>query len=504
MSLSSSIAVRCCGLVLFALFSYSTAYSQSPRSGQIRFGFASESIVPGRPVAIGGQYHTRISGEVHDPLMVTALAIECTDEQGVVDQVVWVSCDLVAIRRGTIERARELVAKVVPDLNVQKIIVSATHTHTAPALVDTAETNLHPYEFVRSWAYRIPDEDKNVMRPLEYMQLVERQLAQAIVRAWQSRQTGEFSFALSHVSIARNRRAVYFDGTTKMYGDTRDPNFSHTEGTSDDSLDCLFFWRGEQLAGLALTLYCPSQEVEGETRLSADFWYDVRTALRKKYGEDLFVLPLTGASGDQSPHIQVGKQAEQRMLDTDKRAYRVQIANRIVAAVDAVQPTAKQLKKASIKCGHQVEMVPLPVWRVPEERFAQAKADVDRDKEQQSSLSAPDYIRFRVQSTMIARHELQDREPNFACELHAVRLDDLALITNPFELYTDYSLRMKARSPAVQTSVVQLTSDCAAYLPTERAVAGGGYSARIDDGVIGPAGGRELVEQSVRLLKQLW
>ena len=80
----------------------------------------------------------------------------------------------------------------------------------------------------------------------------------------------------------------------------------------------------------------------------------------------------------------------------------------------------------------------------------------------------------------------------------------MALATNPFELFTDYGLRMKARSPAVHTSIVQLTADCGAYLPTERAVAGGGYSGRIDDGVIGPEGGRTLVEETVKMLKAMW
>ncbi len=31
--------------------------------GQLSFGWACESITPDHPVAIGGQYHTRISGE---------------------------------------------------------------------------------------------------------------------------------------------------------------------------------------------------------------------------------------------------------------------------------------------------------------------------------------------------------------------------------------------------------------------------------------------------------
>ena len=44
------------------------------RSGKLSFGWAQESIVPDKPVAIAGQYITRITGEVLDPITVTALA----------------------------------------------------------------------------------------------------------------------------------------------------------------------------------------------------------------------------------------------------------------------------------------------------------------------------------------------------------------------------------------------------------------------------------------------
>ncbi len=117
---------------------------------------------------------------------------------------------------------------------------------------------------------------------------------------------------------------------------------------------------------------------------------------------------------------------------------------------------------------------------------------------------SPDYIQWRVQRTMAARYERQKSGPFYPCEIHTLRLEDLALATNPFELFTDYGLRIRARSPATQTVVVQLTGDSPAYLPTERAVTGGGYSARIDDGVVGPEGGRVLVEETVRLLNELW
>jgi hypothetical protein len=500
----SSICAFCLVALSFAVHATRATEPQQPVMGKLSFGWATESIVPNRPVAIGGQYHTRISGEVHDPITVTALAMETKHDVGTLDQVIWVSCDLCVVRRSTVENVRKLVAKSIPDFDTAKLIVSATHTHTGPALTDTDEVDLHPYDFVRSWAYRIPSDVTNIMRPREYLAFLERQIALAVVRAWESRQPGEMSCALSHASIARNRRAVYFDGTTRMYGDTRDPNFSHTEGTSDDSLDVLFLWRNDKLIGTAITVYCPSQEVEGESYLSADFWADAREQLREKFSPDLFVLPLTGASGDQSPHVQIDKVAVGNMLDRRQESYRQEIGRRIVNGVLDVAELGKESRQSEIVLSHRVDRVPLSVWKVSEERFQQATEFVNQGKDRLDELSGPDYIQWRVQQTMMERYALQQTEATYAAEIHAVRLNQLAYVTNPFELYTDYSNRMKARSPAIQTSVVQLTADCAAYLPTERAVQGGGYSARIDDGVVGPQGGRELVEATVRMLKQLW
>jgi len=37
-------------------------------AGQLSFGWAEASISPKEPVAICGQYHTRISGKIHDPI----------------------------------------------------------------------------------------------------------------------------------------------------------------------------------------------------------------------------------------------------------------------------------------------------------------------------------------------------------------------------------------------------------------------------------------------------
>jgi len=91
----------------------------------------------------------------------------------------------------------------------------------------------------------------------------------------------------------------------------------------------------------------------------------------------------------------------------------------------------------------------------------------------------------------------------YQMELHALRLGDCAIGTNAFELYTDFGVQMKARSPGMQTFVIQLAGP-GTYLPTERAVKHGGYGAVIQSSQIGPEGGQVLVEETVKAWKVLW
>jgi len=87
-------------------------------------------------------------------------------------------------------------------------------------------------------------------------------------------------------------------------------------------------------------------------------------------------------------------------------------------------------------------------------------------------------------------------------EFHVLRLGDVALATNPFELYLDYGLRIKAQSQATLTLLVQLSSGNSGYLPTPQAVRGGGYSA--DQFIVGPEGGQVLVTETVKQINALY
>jgi hypothetical protein len=479
--------------------------STTPRAGKLSLGWASVDITPPEPVALCGQFNLRISKRVNDPLTATALAVEARDDKGVLDQAVMVSADVVCIRRVDLERVRALAKPRLPDLDPAKIILATTHTHTAPVLVDAREQNPHPHDLMATFVYRVPE--KGVMQPRDYAELFAARVADAVVEAWKSRKPGSVSWALSYAVVGHNRRAHYSTGRSQMYGPTDQPAFDGFESTTDPGVELLFTWDADKrLTGVAVNLACTSQEVESEDYVSADFWHDARLELRKRHGEGLFVLPLCGAAGDQSPHLLFRKQAEATLRQRKGNlSPRQEIGQRIAAAVNAGFDLAKTDIRSEIPFTHRTQFIPLPVRKVTQEEYEAAKKGYQElEAKGLETLDSPDYIGWRIKKNIVARYEIQDKQSVCETEIHMLRLGNIAIATNPFELYIDYGLRMKARSPAEQTFVVQVACDSLGYLPTERGVSGGHYSAEVMSNIIGPEGGRMLVERTVEALQSLW
>jgi len=308
--------------------------------------------------------------------------------------------------------------------------------------------------------------DEGVMKASEYGRFFAEKVAQAAVSAWRSRKAGGMSWGLGHAVVGMNRRARYFDGSAVMYGATNRPDFAGVEGYEDHAVEMLFFWDGRQKpSGLVINIACPSQETEGLNEISADFWHDVREELRKRIAADLFVLPQCAVAGDLSPHLLFRSRAEQAMMQQRGLSRRQEIARRIVNAVEEAMPLAQQRIETDVAFGHIVARVNLPPAK---------------------SVEAPFYTTDTIAPV----------------ELHVLRLGDIAMATNPFELYLDYGIRMKARSPAMLTLLVQLSCQHCGYLPTAKAVQGGGYSA--DKFVVGPEGGQVLVDETLRRIDALW
>ena len=96
--------------------------------------------------------------------------------------------------------------------------------------------------------------------------------------------------------------------------------------------------------------------------------------------------------------------------------------------------------------------------------------------------------------------ELQEKLDTLDTETHMIRLGNIAIATNPFELFLDYGNQIKARSFAEQTFLVELANGFEGYLPTEKAEKGGHYSAFISSGQVGHVGGEQLVRETLKMI----
>ncbi len=463
-----------------------------PESGALHVGWSSVSITPDKPVALAGQFHKRISTHVQAPVTATALALEVKNKDGVIDQAITVSCDLVAIRQGIQAKLRDRLKGKLAGFDLRKLFLNATHTHTAP--VTRAD----------GW-YDV--NDKGVMKPDEYVEFMLKQIEGAVVKAWNSRAPGGVNWGLGYAVVGYNRRMVYRNGRAVMYGNNRTADFSHVEGYEDHSVEVMFFFDAKKkLTGMVINVACPSQVVEGARYLSSDFWHDVREVLRQRYSKDLHVLAWTGAGGDQSPHLQYRKAADQRMRKkrgnlSETRA----IALRIASAVDEAYGALKDEIHTNIKFAHHVEDLKLPVWKVTDKEYQAVKAKFDPlAAKPQNKRSTSDISHMRWHKRVLDRHDKQDKQKFYTMELHVLRLGDVAIATNPFELFVDFGIAMKTRSKAIQVFLVELACDTGGYLPTARAVPGGGYSAIVQSCLVGPDGGKVLVDRTVEVINGMW
>jgi hypothetical protein len=475
-------------LAVFAALGMSfTLMAQGAAASQLLVGAGTTNITPDRPVALAGQFHVRIARTVASPCTATALALESRDGDKVLDQAIMVSCDLVGIRDDIQEQVRKKVAPRLPGFDVRKLVLNATHTHTAPEM--------------REGRYDIP---KDVMQPSEFTAFLVDRLGDVIVETWNRRAPGGVSWGLGHAVVAYNRRMVYADGSAQMYGPTNTAAFRGIEGPEDHGVEVLFFWdKDNRLIATAVNVPCPTQEAEHESVINADFWHPVREQLRKQHGKDLCVLGWVGAAGDQSPHLQWRKNAEERMREKRGLTRIEEIARRIVRAVDDAYEGAKTDIRRDVPMTHVVEDLKLPIRMATEKEYAEAKKECEAI-EKDPARRKKEHNRHLWNQRVIERYESQKANPLYDMELHVLRLGDVAIATNPFELFTNYGIQMKGRSKAEQTFVIQLAGTTGGYLPTAEAVQGGGYSAVIASNQVGPEGGQMLVDRTVEQINSLW
>lgn len=493
---------------------------------KFKIGWAEEGLVPDKKVNIFGQFYERISEYVESEISVTAMAVESGS-----DAMILASVDIVGLDSAMVALIRKHFAALEPSLDPRNLIVCATHTHTSIGAIAKEEGGFSTTVEVLSEFFP-PDKlykpvvtaDSDIMTSEEGGIFVAQKVAMAAHRAWENRQEALYANEFGRAVVGMCRRTVYEDGSGEMWGDTNRADFVSLEGGNDSGIELLYtFDKDKKLTGVVANIACPAQILEQRSFISADYWGRTKAILREKLGDDIYLLGLCGAGGDQCPRDLIRwVEPETLILDPnvkrpnylrrkgDPSMYDISGCNRVGRRIaHEILDVYEQIDTyhAEPVFSHKVIDLELPLRKATIGEYNAAVRELEYYAQQnmhKESLSFVDSARMHVYAGTITRFRQQQHQETYPIEYHVIRLGDIAIATSPFELFLDYGNRIKARSPAEQTFIVQLCCGVGGYLPTEKAEKAGHYSAYISSGNVGHEGGDLLVRNTLSQIKKLF
>lgn len=497
---------------------------------KLKIGWAEETLVPeGLKVNLAGQFFERISEYVESEITATAMAVESNGEQMII-----VSADMTNIRSYIMDMVREKFAKLCSEVDPKKIIIAATHTHTSHTIKDPKISGGTGFSVARNILNEyIPEgkkyktlvtADDTVMKPEDAAEFVTDQIALAAKKAWENREEALYANEFGRAAVGMCRRVSYTDGSAQMWGDTDTATFDALEGGNDSGVELIYtFDKNKKLTGVVANIACPAQILEQRSFISADFWGRAKANIREKLGKDVYLLALGGAGGDQCPRDLVRwvnpetpiddpnvKRANPKTRKADPSMYDIsgcnRVGKRIANEIISVYEEIEEMKDTAV-LEHMVLDMDLPLRKATIEDYNNAVRELEyyvnknKDKEH---FDFEDNAKMHVHTGTIARYREQQTNEIYTIETHIVRFGDVAFSTNPFELFLDFGNRIKARSNALQTFIVQLSCGAGGYLPTEKAEKAGHYSAYISSGNVGHEGGDLFVRKTVKEINKMF
>jgi len=433
----------------------------------LRIGAASVVINPEPGSWVQGAGVARRGEKQLDDMEAAALYLD--DGQ---TALLLVSCDLGSLQTPVTTAFRESMAAAtgVPD---RHIIIACTHQHSGPVM-----------------------NDHNAAMPVDqvYLGRLRTWLVKLAEEAVRSARPGKLGWATGSAPLGYNRRLCWADGSHSMHGDATRPDFAGLEGPHDHDQLAIFAMTldDQPLAVLHHNTSHPTNWYGGGV-FSADYPGVARHLIRAELG-DVPVLYFNGAQGDIAMENQLRKVAE-------APAERMRRLGTILAE-ETLRLRGRVEYHSRVKLGHAVTDLRVDIRLPSEAELAAARKTVAAAAASRKKLAGMEQI---FSQGVIALQERYANIPHETLPIHAIRIGDVALVTQPCELYCQFGLDLKRRSPAEITAVVALADGSAGYCPTVYGVLGGGYSGRpLLWTRLEPFAGYRIVETAGPMLNRLW
>jgi hypothetical protein len=425
----------------------------------LHVGFAETDITPKLGSQSPGGMQARRLNEVHDPLKAVAMVIKGDEAT-----VALVGIDALFITEGTTARVRDTAFREtrIPPAN---ILIGASHTHGGGPIASCFESEADP----------------------EYLDLVAARVADAVGSAYRSLHAAEIGDGIGHEpAISFNRRFLMRNGRQVTHPGKGNPDIVKPAGPIDPDVGVLAARSPTgELLGLFVNFAC-HLTVMGGIGFTADYVCYLRENLRRHFIKpQLPVGFLLGAAGDvtQVDNLRPGREFGEEWA----RMLGLALAGESIQTIERM----KWQKDANIKAAQSI--VPIPIRDAREADRAEPELGL-------GSGSAADKIYARERTLV---EQARAKQPVIPCEVQAIRVGELGIVTNGAEFFCQLGLDIKAASPFTRNWVVSLANGWIGYVPTASAYYAGGYEPRTARSAkMAPWAGQALVEAAMASLKK--
>ncbi len=452
--------------LLPALVSLLLVLSRFAHAGEFKVGAAEVDITPGNGTPMAGYYNYRAVAGVIDPLFAKTIVVEQDGQRAA-----FIVLDLVGTTQSMVAAARLEIEKQC-GLPAERVMISATHTHTGPQfprgsmMDDISKVNLPP--------------------GVAYNQKLPVLIAQSVGEAIAKLAPANASATVGKVEgISFNRRVIDQDGKCIWQPKKIDPATQRPAGPIDPDLGLLVFnstgASSKPLAAYVNFAMHPTS-VGGGVRVSADYPGALTKLLRERKG--MLTVFANGCCGNINHNDYLSGKPSRTTL---------QIGTALAdVAVDS-WPNLKALKTFAPRT--RVAKVTLERRHFSEESIAKAKDVADR-------MFSEKLGTVPMAEAVCILETVAKKDVPLEVEVQAIAFsDDLAILSLPGEVFVELGLGIKAASPFKHTFIAELANGSIGYIPNRAAFPQGNYEVVSSRAEIGS--GEKLVETSLTLLREL-
>jgi len=416
------------GVLLTLLLSCTEQADQGVKSSLL-IGIAESNYTPEVGLDMAGNYRgdDYASRGVHDSLY--AKAIVASNEKG--EKAALLTVDICYIPKESIDMMRGYIASNTT-IEPGNIMITSTHTHSGPVgQLDAPKAK----EYLSKAADAVIKADKNL-----------KATVLSIGRSSEDR-------------VSHNRRLRCKDGTTHMCWEKFEPGFViEPWGPIDPELITMSIAQEGKPTGVLVNFACHATTLTGNNWLyTADYPGYLAEAIRRVKGNDYIPMFFNGCSGNVT-------QVDYRIgfPDTYQECQRIGY----ILGVSALEAIKNEKPISSDVVVVSREMVPVKHITITDEQYAWAQAVLEKVKrEGMPPLQADGIPDAQYAKDWVEMRQNQDKIDSL--EVMVVRIGDAAFVGLPGEMFTEFGLEIKAKSPCRNTMVMGLTNDERGYFPTK-------------------------------------